>query len=71
VCGENFKRRPPKVLGADRRGRDKLTTWDIKVTSEASRFYGQETELESKPVLDLTKEHLRDSSGRTAAHERR
>ena len=71
VCGENFKRRPPAVLGADRRGRDKLTSWDIQVTWEAGRFYGQETELARKPEIDLTKEHLRDSSGRTAAHDRR
>jgi predicted nucleic acid-binding Zn-ribbon protein len=70
VCGENFKRRPPAVLGADRRGRDKLTSWDIKAHSEASRLYAQE-DVATKPTIDLPKEHLRDSSGRTAAADRR
>jgi hypothetical protein len=55
VCGENFKRHPPKVLGAERRGSDKLTPWDIRAHA---------------PLLDLPKEHLRDSSGRTAGAER-
>jgi hypothetical protein len=67
VCGENFKRHPPAVIGADRRGKDKLTSWDIKATADASRIYGQEQLRDSSPDIDLTKEHQRDSSGRTAA----
>jgi hypothetical protein len=55
VCGENFKRHPPKVLGAERRGIDKLTAWDIRAHA---------------PLIDLPKEHLRDRSGRTAGAER-
>jgi hypothetical protein len=68
VCGENFKRHPPAVIGADRRN-NKLTTWDIKANAEASRLYGQETNLTNEPDLDLPAEHRRDSSGRTAAAE--
>ena len=71
VCGENFKRRPPTVLGSDRRGKDKLTSWDIRANAEAARQYGQEADLATKPAIDLPKEHLHDSSGRTAAVERR
>ena len=71
VCGENFKRRPPKVLGLDRRGKDKMTSWDIRANAEASHLYGQEAMLATKPRVDLPKEHLRDSSGRTAAAEQR
>ena len=71
VCGENFKRRPPTVLGSDRRGKDKLTSWDIRANAEASRRYGQEIDLATEPSIDLPQEHLRDSSGRTAAVERR
>jgi hypothetical protein len=66
VCGENFRRRPPAVLGATRRGKGKLTTWDIKASAEASPLYAQD-EPATKPAIDLPKEHLRDRSGRTAA----
>jgi predicted nucleic acid-binding Zn-ribbon protein len=71
VCGENFRRRPPAVLGATQRGKDKLTTWDMKASADASRLYAQESEPATKPAIDLTKEHLRDKSGRTAAVDRR
>ena len=67
VCGENFRRRPPTVLGADRRGKDKLTSWDIRSNAEISRLYGYETRLATEPVADVAKEQRRDSSGRTAA----
>jgi hypothetical protein len=76
VCGENFKRRPPTVIGAARRGADKLTSWDIKATSEAGRFLGQEADLTArsksatKPDIDLPKEHRRDISGRAAGADR-
>lgn len=69
VCGENFKRHPPAVIGADQRGKHKLTSWDIRASAEASRQYAQET-TPAKPAIDLPKEHLRDSSGRTAAARR-
>jgi hypothetical protein len=68
VCGENFKRHRPEIIGLKGRSTDKLTSWDIKANAEASRIYGQESD--TKPVIDLSKEHLRDSSGRTAGAER-
>jgi hypothetical protein len=64
VCGENFKRHRPEIIGLKGRSTDKLTSWDIKANAEASRTFGQET------AIDLPKEHLRDSSGRTAGAER-
>ncbi len=67
VCGENFKRHPPKVLGADRRGRDKLTSWDIRAHAEANRVIARDADT----VIDLEQEHQRDRSGRTAGAERR
>ena len=67
VCGENFKRHPPKVLGAERRGSDKLTSWDIRAHAEANRVLARDSET---AVIDLPQEHQRDSSGRTAAAER-
>jgi hypothetical protein len=69
VCGENFRRRPPAVIGADRRGKDKLTSWDIRGSAQASRLYGQETRLATEPDVDLPKEQRRDNSGRAAAAE--
>jgi hypothetical protein len=71
VCGENFKRRRPGVIGAEKRCTDKITSWDIKATSEASRLYAQETGIRTESDIDLRSEHLRDSSGRTAAADRR
>jgi predicted nucleic acid-binding Zn-ribbon protein len=72
VCGENFKRHPPAILGADRRGRDKLTSWDIRAHADASKVYG--SDLRTAPDIDLPKEHfrdhLRDIFGRTAARKR-
>lgn len=68
VCSENFKRRRPEILGLKRRGEDKLTSWDIKANADASRIYGQESD--AGPDVDLPREHLRDSSGRTAGAER-
>ncbi|MDQ1467692.1 MAG: hypothetical protein QOH10_2107 [Actinomycetota bacterium] len=42
VCGENFRRHPPKVLGADRGAGAKLTTWDMRAQSDASKLsYGR------------------------------
>lgn len=70
VCGENLKRHPPAVIGAGSRVRDKLTSWDIRANADASRTYAQEDDLAHEPDLDLTREHLRDSSGRTAAADR-
>jgi hypothetical protein len=67
VCGENFKRRRPEVIGLRGRSTDKLTSWDIRANAEASRQFGQEADV--TPVIDLPKEHLRDSSGRTAGAE--
>jgi hypothetical protein len=67
VCGENFRRHPPVVLGANRRSKEMLTSWDIRSSSEASKLYGQETRSATEPDIDLPKEHRRDSSGRTAA----
>jgi hypothetical protein len=69
VCGENFKRHPPAVIGAVGRYKNKLTSFDIRANAEASRLYGQDTALVAEPDIDLTKEHQRDSSGRTAAAE--
>jgi hypothetical protein len=43
----------------------------MKAKSEASRLYAQESDPATRPAIDLTKEHLRDSSGRTAAVDRR
>lgn len=71
VCGENLKRHPPRVMGAGKRLKDKLTTWDIAAGLDASRLYAQEDDLAPKPDIDLPKEHLRDSSGRTAATDQR
>ena len=68
VCGENFKRHRPEIIGLKGRSTDKLTSWDIKANAEASRIYGQESD--TAPVIDLPNEHLRDSSGRTAGAER-
>jgi len=70
VCGENLKRHPPAVLGADRRGRDKVTSWDVKAGADANRWYAQDDRLVPEPDIDLPKEHLRDSAGRTAAVDR-
>ena len=70
VCGENLKRHKPTVLGADRRGKDKLTTWDINVSAQASRLYVQHHDAATKPDVDLPKEHLRDIAGRTTATHR-
>ena len=70
VCGENFRRHPPKVIGADRRGIDKLTPWDIRMNADASKLSWRDAKPATKPVIDLPKEHLRDSSGRTAAADR-
>jgi len=70
VCGENFKRRPPAIIGADRRGRDKLTTWDIRAHADASKVFGSDATRAPEPDIDLPKEHLRDSSGRTAGAEK-
>jgi hypothetical protein len=64
VCGENLKRHRPTIIGLARRTTNKQTSWDIAATAEASRFYAQETKTE--PDINLPKEHLRDSSGRTA-----
>jgi hypothetical protein len=68
VCGENFKRHRPEIIGLRGRSTDKLTSWDIKANADASKIYGQETGTAA--VLDLAREHLRDSSGRTAGAER-
>jgi hypothetical protein len=72
VCGENFKRHPPQVLGASRRVTDQLTSFDIRANAEASKLYGQASDLATvpEPDLDLPQEHLRDSSGRTAGADR-
>jgi hypothetical protein len=67
VCGENFKRHPPAIIGAGRRTTDALTSWDIKANADASRLYGN-AEL-ARPDIDLVEEHQRESSGRTAAVE--
>jgi hypothetical protein len=64
VCHENFKRKPPKILGADRKGFDLVTSWDVRAHADASKIYAAAVDI------DLPKEHLRDSSGRTAAGER-
>ena len=69
VCGQNLKRHRPTVLGADRRGKDKLTSWDIKVSAEASHLHTQEHPAH-EPDVDLPKEHLRDIAGRTKAADR-
>jgi hypothetical protein len=71
VCGENLKRHPPRVIGAGKRLRDKVTSWDILASSEASRMYAQGDRVLDEPDIDLPSEHLRDSSGRTAAADRR
>ncbi len=68
VCGANFKRHPPEIIGLRGRSTDKMTTWDIKANAEASKIYGHESD--ASPVIDLPNEHLRDSSGRTAGAER-
>jgi hypothetical protein len=68
VCGENFKRHPPAVIGAGLRTTDQLTSWDIKANADASRLYGNEELI--RPDIDLVEEHPRDSSGRTAAAEK-
>jgi hypothetical protein len=68
VCHENFKRKPPKILGADRKGLDLVTSWDVRAHADASKIYaGQPAPAVD---IDLPREHLRDSSGRTAADER-
>ena len=64
VCGENFKRKPPVVLGAERRGYDKLTSWDLAATRDATRQHALD-------LIDLTTEHDRDNSGRVAAVDKR
>jgi len=69
VCGENFKRHPPAIIGAARRN-EKLTSWDLKANAEASKLYGQEALVAPAPDIDLTQEHERDNSGRTAGAER-
>ena len=68
VCGANFKRHRPEILGLKRRGADKLTSWDIKANADANRLYGQESDTTA--VIDLPNEHLRDSSGRTTGAKR-
>jgi hypothetical protein len=40
VCNENFKRHPPKIIGADKRMSASTSTWDRRAHAEASR-YGQ------------------------------
>ena len=67
VCGLNLKRHKPTLLGADRRGKDKLTSWDINVSAQASRLYVQHHAPATAPDIDLPREHLRDSAGRTTA----
>ena len=67
VCRQNLKRRKPTLLGADRRGKDKLTSWDINVSAAASRMYVQHHAPATAPDIDLPNEHLRDSAGRTTA----
>jgi hypothetical protein len=68
VCGENFRRHRPTIIGLKGRSTDKLTSWDVKANAEASKLYAQESGTAA--VVDLPKEHLRDSSGRTAGAER-
>jgi hypothetical protein len=68
VCHENFRRHPPKILGADRRGYNLLTSWDVRANADASKISASAPE--PGVPIDLPKEHLRDSSGRTAAAER-
>jgi hypothetical protein len=53
-----------------KRLKDTLTTWDIRAGMEASSLYAREDRLAPEPDIDLPKEHLRDSSGRTAGAER-
>jgi hypothetical protein len=38
VCNENFKRRPPKIIGADRRMSASTSTWDMRAHAEASKL---------------------------------
>jgi len=70
VCGENFKRHPPAVIGAARRGVDKLTSWDLKANADASKIYANDELARPAPDIDLTQEHERDHSGRAAGAER-
>jgi hypothetical protein len=69
VCGENFKRHPPAVLGVGRRSNDWLTSWDVKANADAGKLYAQQ-ELPGPADIDLVEEHRHDSSGRTAAAEK-
>jgi len=66
VCGENFKRHPPHVIGSAGRLRDAVTSWDVHAQADASKVFSNQR---GAPDIDLPKEHERDSSGRTAAVE--
>ena len=70
MCGVNFKRHPPSVIGADRRGREKLTSWDLKANADANKIYGNDQRSAAVADIDLVEEHRRDRSGRTAAGDR-
>lgn len=69
VCNENFKRHKPVILGADRRGRDMLTSWDIRAHADASKLFAEKAVRNDAVDVDLPREHRRDISGRTAAAE--
>lgn len=64
VCRENFKRHPPKVLGADRRMSASTSSWDLRAHAEAGKL---KTRSGNGADIDLGWEHLREHSGRTAA----
>ena len=64
VCNENFKRHPPKVLGADRKLSASTSSWDLRAHAEAGKLNPRSG---NGAVIDLSREHLREHSGRTAA----
>ena len=70
VCHENLKKRKPMILGADRRGRNLVTSWDIRASADASKIDAQTPGRRPAVDIDLPREHRRDRSGRTAAAER-
>ena len=41
VCNENFKRRPPKILGADRRMAAGASTWELRAHVDAAKLDGR------------------------------
>jgi hypothetical protein len=39
VCNENFKRRPPRVIGADRKMGASTASWDRRAHAEANKLH--------------------------------